>query len=80
MFVTIFVDVFENLRRKKIINPSYPKGPKIIDWNKKWHKFLFLHFFVVPQKGLYLFEAQNRWVKIKNMLFLPLIADWDNKG
>ena len=26
-----------------------PKHPKKINWNKKWHKFLFSRFFVVSQ-------------------------------
>ena len=44
------------------------KHPKITNWNKKWHKFLFSHFFVVPQYG-----------NEKFMQFFPLIRDWDNK-
>ena len=46
-----FLDIYENPRRKSFINLSCPKHPEIIHWNKKWHKFLFSHFFVVPQKG-----------------------------
>ena len=30
MFVTIFVGIYENPRRKNFTNPSYPKHPKII--------------------------------------------------
>ena len=52
MFVTIFLDIYENPRRKTFINPFCPKHPKIINWNKKWHKFS--HFLVLPQKGFLL--------------------------
>ena len=31
MFVTIFWDIYENLRRKNFINPSCPEHPKIIE-------------------------------------------------
>ena len=30
MFVTIFLDIYENPIRKNFINPSSPKHPKII--------------------------------------------------
>ena len=48
--VTILLDIYENPRRKNFINTSSPKYSKIINYNRKWHKLLFLHFFVVPQK------------------------------
>ena len=31
MFVTIFLDIYENPSRKNFINPSCPKHPKIIE-------------------------------------------------
>ena len=31
MFVTIFLDIYENPMRKNFINPSSPKHPKIIN-------------------------------------------------
>ena len=34
-----FLDIYESPRRKNFINPSCPKHPKIINWNKKWHNF-----------------------------------------
>ena len=49
--VTILLDIYENPRRKNFINTSSSKYSKIIiNYNRKWHKLLFLHFFVVPQK------------------------------
>ena len=30
MFVTIFLDIYENTRKENIINPSCPKHPKTI--------------------------------------------------
>ena len=35
MFVTIFLDIYENPRRKNFINPCCPKHRKIINCNKK---------------------------------------------
>ena len=40
MPVTIFwIYIYESPKRKNFINPSCPKHPKIINWNKKWHNF-----------------------------------------
>ena len=40
MFVTILsIYIYESPKRKNFINPSCPKHPKIINWNKKWHNF-----------------------------------------
>ena len=33
-----FLDIYENPRRKKFINPSCPKH-SLKDWDEKWHKF-----------------------------------------
>ena len=41
---------FTKILEENFISPSYPKHLKIIHWNKKWYKFLFAHFFAVPQK------------------------------
>ena len=46
------------------INPSCPKHPNIIDWNKKWHKS---HFFEEPQEGF----MKARSVKIKKLCNFP---------
>ena len=70
MFVTIFLDIYKNPRRKTI-NPPCPKHCKLINQNKKWHKVLFLHFFVVPQGFILLRHTKK--VKIKNVCcFSPL--------
>ena len=61
MFVSIFLDIYENPRRKDFINSSCPKHPEIINWNKKWHEFLFSHFFVVPLK-----KVSSSWGSEKN--------------
>ena len=50
MFVKIFLDIYENSRRKNcIINPFYSKNPKIINWSKKWH-FHFHTFLCTKTK------------------------------
>ena len=51
MFLTIFLDICENPRRNTVINPCYPKHPKIKIEKKKRHKFLFSIFFAVHQEG-----------------------------
>ena len=79
MFVTIFWDIYENARKKNFINPSCPNHPKIIHWNKEWHKLLFLHFFVVPQKRFYLFEATKGSVK-KNCVVFPFYSSFGKQG
>ena len=78
MSVAIFLDIYENPRRKKFVNPSYPKHPKLVIW-KKNDKFLFSHFFAVPQKGFVFLRLQRGSVKINNLSFFLLISDWDNK-
>ena len=53
MFVTIFWDIYENLRRKNFINPSCPEHPKIIEIKIDIHFFLtslwcFKKVFIKP--------------------------------
>ena len=50
---------YKNPRRKNFIQPSCPKHSKIINWNKKWDKFLFSHFFVVPQEVFIFLKHQK---------------------
>ena len=64
MFATIFLDIYENSTIKNLINSSCPQQLKMIEI-KKWHKFLFSHFSVVPQKGF---------------TKAPLYSEWDDKG
>ena len=64
-----FLDIYEN-PRKNFISPSWLKHPKIIKWNKKSDKSLFLHFFVVPQKG-FIFLRYKKSVKIKSLCRFP---------
>ena len=74
-----FLKYFWKSQEKNFINPSCPKHPKIINWNKKWHKFIFSHFFVVQRKRFMkvgrpssnLYEAPKRSVKIKNLCHRP---------
>ena len=73
MFVTIFLDNYENPRRKNFINLSCTKHPKRINWNKKRLKYLFSHFFVVPQK------VKKKCENKKYMSFPLLIREWDDK-
>ena len=65
IFFIIFLDIYENPKRKNFFKPSCPNHPKIINWNKKWHELLFLHFFVVPQEGIFhpLFWTGTKRVK-----------------
>ena len=66
-----FLDTYENPGRKTFINPSCPKHPKIINWNKKWQIFIF----ILPcgaSERFHLFEAPKRSMKIeKFVIFLP---------
>ena len=72
MFLIICWDISENSWRKNFINPSCLKNPKIINWDKKWHKFLFSHFFVVLQKGLILLSHQREmWKQKSSRQFFP---------
>ena len=54
-----FLDTYENPGRRTFINLSCSKHPKIINWNKKWHRFLFSYFFVVLQKGFIFLRHQK---------------------
>ena len=65
-----FLDIYKSLRRKKVINPSCPKHPKII-WNKKGQKFLFSRFFVVSQKSFILSRHQKELWKWKYLCHFP---------
>ena len=70
MFVKIFLDIYENSRRKNcIINPFYSKNPKIINWSKKWH-FHFHTFLCTKTK------CENK--KINS--FFPLGPDRDDNS
>ena len=79
MFATIFLDIYENPRRKNFINQSCHKHHKIINWNKKWHRFLLSHFFVVRQKG-FIFLRCQRGYEDKKFIPFPTLFHWDNKG
>ena len=66
-------NIYENPRRKNFINSFCPKHSNVIIENKKWHKFSFLHLFVIPQEGFIFLRHQKRSVKIKKLcIFLPL--------
>ena len=71
-----FFIYFWKSQEKKFINPSCSKHPKMIEWNKKWHKCLFLRFFVVPKKVLWrpqnLFEASKMCGCKKICHFFPI--------
>ena len=70
MFVTIFLDIYENPRIRNFIDPFWPKHPKTINWKKKWHKFLFSHVFVVSQNGfIFLRHQKEEWKEKKYVVF-----------
>ena len=72
-----FLDIYENPKRKNFINSSCLKHPKIINWNQKLHKFLFLHFFVGYLKKVSSFDAVKRSVKINNLCQFPPLFQID---
>ena len=51
------------------MNPYCNKHPKLINWNKKWYKFLFSHFFVVAQKDSFF------WSEVEYNKFV-IFSDW----
>ena len=74
IFVTIFVDIYKNPRRKDFFNPSYPKRPKII---KIKNEFFFFYIFWDVSKKLYdsrktfitFLRHQKRSAKIKILCY-----------
>ena len=75
MFAITFLDIYENPMGKNFINLSCPKHPKVINWNKKWHKLFFSHFFMVPQKG-FIFLINQKVVWKENIyLIFPLYSE-----
>ena len=73
----LFLDIYENPRRKNFINLSCAKHSKIIEI--KNDKLLFLYFLLVHQKA-FIFLRHQRSVKKKIRLIFPLIYDWNDKG
>ena len=50
IFITIFLYIFENPKRKNLLTLPVPSILKQLNEIKN-NKFLFLRFFVVPKKG-----------------------------
>ena len=76
MFAAIFLDLYQNPRRKNFINPSGPKHPKIINWTKKWQIFIFVLLWGTAKKVLSFWGSKSKCENKKILLF-PLILDWD---
>ena len=75
--VTIFLDIYEDPRRKNFINPSCPKH-KIIEI-KNDIIFIFT-LFVVPQKGFIFLRPRKEGVRIKNLHHFSVFLHWDDMG
>ena len=83
VFVTIFLDTYENPRRKNFIKPSCPKHPQIINLKKKWHKFLYSHFFAslwCLNNVSSFWGTTKRCENKKIMLFFPLYSGLGRQG
>ena len=76
MFVTIFLDIYENPRRKKFINPSCSKHPKIIEIK---NDIIFIFALLCganrsSPESFHFFESPKRSVRTTNLSFLPPIS------
>ena len=76
MFVTIFLDIYENPRRNKFINPSCSKHPKII---KIKNDIIFIFALLCganrsSPESFHFFESPKRSVRTTNLSFLPPIS------
>ena len=63
MFVTIFVEIYGKPGRKTLLTRPVPSILKYLT-SKKWHRF---------SESFHLFETPKRSVKIKKLLFSPLL-------
>ena len=75
MFVTIFLDIYKNLRSKTFIKPSCPKHPEIIIIEIIEIKNNIICIFTLlcsVSESFHLFQAPKRIVKIKNLFHLLL--------
>ena len=75
---TIFLDIYENPRRKKFIK-SCPKHLKVINWNEKCHNFYFYTSLWCFRK-VSSFQDTEKKSDNKNCMHFSPLFHWDNKG